>query len=132
MRKKEQRLWDVFKRYDRGGSWLQRVENVVGDGMPDVYVGRNGAWVELKAPTAPKKESTRLLGSEGLRASQINWHLKKASYGQRSFVLIKDSLDRIFLVPGVYAAKINGMTVDELTKISVATDWEGVIKEVGG
>ena len=38
MRKAEQKVWDAMKRNAPKGIWMQRVENLAGDGMPDVYV----------------------------------------------------------------------------------------------
>ena len=58
MRLKEQRLWDAMRKAAPKGVWLQRVENIVVDGMPDVYAveTEGGAcWVELKAPVRPKR-----------------------------------------------------------------------------
>jgi len=122
MRKSEQKLWDCFKRNMPAHLWLQRVENVVGDGIPDVYVGSSGLWVELKAPARmPVRANTPLLGSGGIRPSQINWHVRTASTraAVRSYVLIRTAEGELLLIPGQQAGVINLSTLDELRALSV-------------
>lgn len=118
MRKAEQLLWDSFKRNAPSQLDLQRVENLVGDGMPDVYVGYSGKWVELKAPpTIPVRPGTPLLGTHsGLRQSQINWHLKHCWNGiaPRSYILVRTSDRELILLPGGAADIINGLPLIEL------------------
>lgn len=128
MRKAEQRLWDAMKRNAPKGWWLLRVENVAGEGMPDVFAAANGqyAWIELKSAIVPARATTPLLGSGGLRLSQINWHLKAATVGLRSWVLIRDNADSIYLVSGQLAARINDMTSAQLFRNAVALDWATV------
>ena len=129
MRKKEQKLWDTFARHAPAALDLQRVENLVGAGMPDVYVGGTGCWVELKAPNVPARETTRLLGTEGLNVDQINWHLKAARSGRvNTFVLVRDSSSRLYLVPGNFAATMNDLPADELDSYSLASTWERIIE----
>lgn len=131
MRKKEQKLWDTLHRHAVGKQLdLQRVENVVGVGMPDVYVGSSRCWIELKAPIAPAKETTRLLGNEGLNPDQVNWHLKAFRNGTRTYVLIRDSNQRLLMVPGKWADVMNDWTYTQLEKHSAASNWNDVIKEI--
>lgn len=61
MRLPEQRLWDWFDRRCGHLAHLQRIENRVGNGVPDVHVATFGwqGWIELKSlPAWPKKPST--------------------------------------------------------------------------
>lgn len=125
MRKAEQRLWDTMRHRAPRGLWLQRVENLVAEGMPDVYVA--GPWVELKAPHRPVRATTPLLGAkEGLRASQVAWHTKAAAVGIRSFILIRDDSGRLYLIPGAAATEVNGWTAAECDRESVANHWDGI------
>jgi len=131
MRQKEQRLWDCLKKHAPPELGLQRVENLVGDGMPDVYSDGTGCWIELKAPTRPKRESTPLLGeSEGLRTSQKNWIRIACARGRKVFVLIRDSEGELFLIPGQCSPIINAMSRASLREVSLAADWQGVIWEI--
>lgn len=134
MRKPEQLLWDAMKRHAPASLWLQRVENVVGDGMPDVYVGCSGKWVELKvAKRIPIKPTTPLLGRGGMRTSQINWHLKSASLvdAPLSYVLVGVPGGKVFLLPGYLAARINSFTLDDLqTNSCTAPTWSDVLREL--
>ena len=131
MRKKEQLLWDAMKRNLPEALWMQRVENLVGDGMPDVYVGRSGAWVELKAPgRIPVRPQTPLLGKEGLRQSQINWFLKHTTMAQapEAFILIRTVERHLIMVPGNRASEVNKMSLKELRSVSLCIDWADVAR----
>lgn len=132
MRKKEQLLWDAMKRNRPKRLWLSRIENVATDGMPDVFCVFRGQqlWVELKSPRRPKRPTTRFLGDEGLRRSQINWHLRAAANGVRSYVLIRDDHKDIFLVPCRHAAEINDAPLDKIRDWSVAATWHNVFLEL--
>ena len=116
MRKEEQRLWNTMRNNKPRRILLNRVENYVGAGMPDVYLRSLGlaVWVELKSPTAPKKVTTRLLGDQGLSVEQINWHLESASLELPTWILIRDSLKRLWVAPGRMAVVINELTAVEL------------------
>ena len=121
MRKEEQRLWDTMKSNRPKGVVLNRVENYVGEGMPDVYLRKRNVatWVELKAPIAPKREDTRLLGDQGMRQGQINWHLQSAALQLSTWILIRDTLKRLWVVAGHRADDINDLPVAELDKAGV-------------
>ena len=132
MRKPEQLLWDAMKQHTPAALWLQRVENVVGEGMPDVYVGCSGKWVELKAAERiPIKSTTPLLGRGGMRQSQINWHLKNASLvdAPLSYVLVSAG-KALFLLRGHLAMDINEFTFDDMTNRSCADTWDAITKEL--
>ena len=134
MRLKEQRLWDSMKKAMPRHLWPQRIENVVGDGIPDVLVMAPRdvtSWVELKAPIRPKRARTPLLGAkEGLRQSQINWHLKAATKNAATYILIRDDHKAIFMIPGRYADEVNNMAIHELGILSVASNWKEVAEAI--
>lgn len=122
MRKAEQKLWDTMRNNKPRGVVLNRVENYVGEGMPDVYlrVRSLATWVELKAPIAPKRETTRLMGDQGMRQEQINWHLQSAALNLPTWILIRDTTQRrLWVVEGRFADEVNDMTVETL-------DLEGI------
>jgi len=126
-RLKEQRLWDAVRRNAPKSWWLQRVENVVVEGMPDVFIAASfgvGIWLELKAPIRPKRLSTRLLGNGGLRPSQINWQMKAATKGLRAFTLIRDDEGVLFNVPCAYVRGINELSTSDMLSIYQIKDWE--------
>lgn len=133
-RTKEQRVWDSFKRGVPSGIWVQRIENVVGEGMPDVYVVSNGlsSWVELKASRRPVRASTPLLGSRGLNVQQINWHMKAASVGVRSFILIRDEARDLYLVSGMHAEEINSFSASQMREHSLASSWDEIFSVLEG
>lgn len=108
----------IMQRRDR----IDRVENIVVDGMPDVsmcLVGIGDVWIEDKSPREPKRPTTRLFGSNHrLSVQQINWLLVQKQAGGRCFVFI-DTDKRRLLIDGKHADSINEMTVAELIEISV-------------
>lgn len=129
MRKKEQLLWDAMKRNLPESLWMQRIENLVGDGMPDVYIGRTGKWVELKAPSRiPVRRQTPLLGKEGLRLSQVNWFLKHNTMPEapNAYILIRTVERELLLIPGDAAEEVNQLSLSELRKINAADSWEKI------
>lgn len=134
MRKREQLLWDAMKRNLPAALWMQRVENLVGDGMPDVYIGRTGCWVELKAPSRiPTRPTTPLLGKEGLRQSQKNWFIKhRTMAAPESYILIRALDGEIFLIAGMHADGVNEMTVEVLRHESMADSWPAVADVLWG
>ena len=130
MRKAEQKVWDAMRRAAPPEAWLQRVENLVADGMPDVYCagGRREAWVELKAARLPKRATTRLQMGEGVRQSQVNWHLKATSKGVQSFILIRveERRSEPLLIVGWLAQLVNDFTYDEAREAALAIGWRGI------
>jgi len=132
MRQKEQKLYDAFRDANPGRVWLQRIENLLGSGMPDIHYSGGGSvgWIELKAPIAPVRRTTRLLGTDGLNKDQINWHLYYAQHGGISWVLIRDDKRRMFLIRGNHAANMNDMTAAELESISEASSLRKVYEVI--
>jgi hypothetical protein len=102
------------------GDRIDRIENVVGVGTPDINFCIEGVegWIELKSPREPKRASTRLFGSNHkLSQDQMNWFLKQEKAGGNGFVLIATD-KRWMLIEGWYADDVNKMTLAELIIIS--------------
>jgi hypothetical protein len=110
--------------------WLQRIENMVGDGIPDVHVtpssGRD-CWVELKHGLRART-GKRFLRSDTtkVRVSQVNWHLKAGQMRLRSFILIRDDSLQLWLFRGFLAERISTMTLEEAESLTLARTWIGV------
>jgi hypothetical protein len=131
MRQAEQRLWDAMRGAAPSGVWLQRIENLVGEGIPDVFMAAQcgvSTWVELKAPPRPKRATTALLGKDGVRLSQINWHLKAASLGLRTFILVRDSERALYLFPGAAAAELGQWSLEVCELKSLADAWPAIFR----
>ena len=131
---KEQRLYDAMRREAPRGAWLQRVENMVGAGMPDVLVTGHGrsAWVELKSVHRPARATTRWMGDEGLRdPDQINWHLKFATYGLTSWVLANDDRGALLLLDGMHADQMNSWPLEAAQNHATASgSWVEIFEEI--
>lgn len=118
----EKRLWEILRdgwglTIRKNGGRIERVENAVGAGMPDVNLcyQQEEKWIELKvAPTWGKKRPT-FRAHRGLEPSQINWHLSQHRAGGNSFILaqIGAKATDCFLVPGGLAEKFNDFMEDD-------------------
>ena len=138
MRLPEQRLWDRFRR-NSGRLWLNRVENLVGVGDPDVEtiaVGGIVSKVELKAKeTPPKRATTPLLGRDGLTVQQRNFMLNWVQHGGRGFVLIGigiGSSAEQHLLSGVHADEVNNWSLAEIRRRAAASEWPAINRILRG
>lgn len=137
MRLKEQRLWDSMHTHQPRGFWLQRIENGLAAGTPDVLSITKGhvAWVELKAVDSfPVRPKTPVLGDEGLNNEQRNWHLDWAMRGGISYVLIgigRGAARRLVMISGAHANLINEFNTIQLLAWERFT-WPEVFKELSG
>lgn len=105
----------------RRGDRIDRIENMTGDGIPDVNYCIEGVegWIEFKSPIEPKRESTPLFGSNHrMRQSQMNWHLRQRQAGGISYILIASD-KRWLLIDGQHADEINDLTVPQLIDIAL-------------
>lgn len=142
MKLPEQRLWSRARvNLAAHKVWMERVENLVSVGTPDVHgVARGRAfWMENKAvDAAPARATTALLRRDrNLSREQINWHVDYTRMGGNSFVLIGVGSHEAFLLPGALAPKINDMTYTAVTvaacaRVARPADWEHVARMLGG
>lgn len=87
---------------------LQRLENAVGTGHPDVEgcIDTIQVWIELKSTDRPARKTTpiRLRSNPKTRKSQSRWHKNRAQAGcKTNFVLLQvgeQSKARLYLIPG--------------------------------
>lgn len=119
----EKNDWKVFKQcLPIGLGRLERIENIVGEGNPDVNYCINGVegWIEMKSPIEPKKTSSKLLTkhTHKLLQTQKNWFLKQRNAGGRGYILIATD-KRWMLIDGCkYGDFVNDKTVSELLEIA--------------
>jgi hypothetical protein len=136
MRKQEQRLWDRMRaaKVTVPNVRLERIENLVGVGTPDVIALRSGqvTWVELKSvDDFPAKAATRVLGAKGLSTAQRNWHYEWYAHEGRSIVLVGVGSSNIYAIPGFLADAVNGMSRIDLEKYSIAQSWTDLFNHFG-
>lgn len=70
---------------------IERIENAVGAGHPDVeccYMGVQN-WIEQKVAKRPARSTTKLRFGSPLRDSQYEWALKRIAAGGRVWYLIQ-------------------------------------------
>ena len=107
---------NLKKNMPQAGDRLDRVENVLVAGMPDINFCSGGVecWIEQKSPIEPKRSSTPLFGSNHkVSQDQANWMLRQKQAGGRCYFLISTD-KRWILLAGGLADQINKMTVDQL------------------
>lgn len=133
MRMPEQRLWDRFRASLAAyGFAYERIENIVGDGIPDVVVCRAGvvSFVEMKAVAAwPARAATPVLGRKGLNVAQHNWAFRWWDAGARVFTLVGVGPTERVLVPAGRFENINAATKEEL--LPYKRSWPEIVKELG-
>ncbi len=121
---KEASLWRWLKgagRELRGDLHMQRVENSVGSGAPDVEGKlRQGEqfWIELKSAARPKKNGPVRFK---VRDSQVEWMRRRVAVGGSAWLLLQVGSGRAaerYLVPGKYAKTVqDGATETTLTQM---------------
>jgi hypothetical protein len=135
----EANLWKRMRKGIQPYAFAQRLENLVGDGVPDVVLhSRNHGgtcFVELKyRPEVPKRHSTPIFtGGYGLRPAQVAWIQCRADAGANIWILGQCS-NSLFLINGRYARDLAAMTNDDIYHkstwcgIAKSSDWETMIK----
>ena len=91
--------------------FIQRIENMVGAGVPDVHLchRRTGkeVWLELKyAADWPVHDATPVFSKRGLRPEQISWISARSRAGMRILIVARVRRE-LFLVLGHHAAVFN-------------------------
>lgn len=130
----EQRLWDRTKSYLKPfkGIRLERYENVMGVGCPDVLAICDGlvTWVELKfVEGLPARATTRVFPG-ALTREQMNWHLDWRQHGGRSIVLGAIGPD-IVAIENTHTDLFNDMTIEQLGGHAVAATWSELAVYLG-
>jgi hypothetical protein len=92
MSRPEDNEWKAFQGWAQGKLKLNRVENILGDGMPDV-IGTNchgvGFWLELKdLADWPVRDTTCPLHKK-FRPGQLPFLLDWKSWGFNTYVLLR-------------------------------------------
>ena len=98
------------------GDRLDRVENPLVNGMPDISFCSAGVecWIEQKSPKEPVRGTTPLFGSNHrFSQEQANWFLRQTRAEGNAYVLIASD-KRWMLIGGEHADQINNMTVPQL------------------
>ena len=133
MRLAEQKIWDTMRRNRPSKFWLLRVENMVGEGFPDVVsiAPDSLTLVELKAPIRPARETSLLLKKDDVRLAQINWHLKAATKNLPTFFLMRDDKGALYLIEGRHAAELTRTTLHRARKLSIASTWPRIFDILG-
>lgn len=120
----EATLWDWAKQCRRvfGNTiHIERLENLVGAGHPDVEGCYEGVqfWLELKVAKRPARPTTKLRFGSPLRDSQVEWGKKRIAVGGRVWYLIQvgSASER-----QVYLIRATVQTIDDLYG-HVTEDW---------
>lgn len=121
-------------RYD-----LQRIENSVGTGMPDIEGCIDGGafWVESKVLHGMNKACTR--GTLKFEDGQRDWGKSRWRAGGASYILIgvpskpgSDRIGRVFLIPGAFAMSLRQRgqaDIDDLASRCILT-YQGMRRKL--
>lgn len=105
------------------GGHVERVENVVAKGMPDVNIKLPGLpefWLELKhAHEWPKRPQT-ILRIDHWTIEQQQWHLRRHRVGGLSFVLLQVARDYLMYQGNVAASLLGRGTKERLQRGALA------------
>lgn len=102
---------------------MERVENSVGAGRPDVDGCINGGdfYIELKSEMRPKRIGTPI--HPKLRPSQSIWHRERCEAGCRiNWILMQvgeAAEARLYLIPGKFYDQLASLAEVELKTLSV-------------
>jgi hypothetical protein len=130
MRKQEQKLWDRMRHSLKDHVYLERIENVVNPGRPDVDALWDGIVlpIELKAlETFPKRPMTPVLGGAGLNQNQLNWWLNWKRWGGSGFIVVGIE-GEVFAVPAKFSDEVNDWPREKLAWHRVS--WQELIKQI--
>lgn len=114
----ERNLWvSLMVKLAEEDVFFQRIESDTANGIPDVWIGKDGAyaWVENKAVAKyPVRATTNVFGEKhGLRPEQKVWHLRAARHGVVSYIVAavgSGHQREVFVVPGALAFSFNTLT----------------------
>ena len=122
----EKKLYQALKTNLRKVHW-QRIETgALQQGVPDVngcYGGRE-FWVELKCTTTD---------SVSLTPFQCSWHMRRASAGGRSWIMVAHSKHNVMtLHRGVDAVRLleQGVSSSIAFEINAPVDWPMVLSQL--
>lgn len=118
-RKPEQALWDKL-RDTMAGHWrVDRVENVLVQGMPDVYftisAGLSG-WIELKVLKNLPTTDHHSVKIPHYTPFQANWHWTHRDHGGRSWIVVQVEDEIFFFSARLALALEEGMSAKDFRK----------------
>lgn len=135
MKRTESALWAWIRDHnpDKDRFHFERLENLVGTGMPDVIFRLKGPdarilWIELKTGKKPKKETSKIFSKNYFNPSQVKWHKKWNSLGEKVYVLIGIDQDLTLLGTDGIEDKINDLTYRDFLRMRVKGDLYSVLE----
>lgn len=128
MRLPEQRLYDRCKTHLPPEIRLERIENIVAAGTPDIHAICRGltTWMELKAiADIPVRPDTQLLDANHKPSiEQRNWHLDYARCGGRSLIVVGISSKIVIGIESKWIRELcDGMPFHKALQIAATVNW---------
>ena len=125
----ESQLWKRISKECPDDIILQRDENIVGVGQPDVIGIKKGGfvfWLELKTAAKPVRKTSKVFKSGYVNPSQKLWFLKWTSLGANAFILLQMSHE-LYLMPGKPVIRdIDDLTVSDIEQYKVTNIFESL------
>lgn len=104
---------------------INRVENMLGSGMPDVEgtYCEYQFWIELKSTARPARDTTVVRFATRDREAQERWLKRRWKLAKNAWLLCQVGQAhkaRRYLIPGIYAPTVyNGVVETDLAAIAV-------------
>ena len=118
MKGSEKQMWAWLRPHLAPYLRMQRIENVVGEGTPDIFFTARArcGWLELKyRAQSPQRDTTPLFtAATGMRRSQLAWINR--FHAANTHIILRAGC-QLWCVPGGRAHQINGMSAAALTAI---------------
>lgn len=124
----EQRAWDNFKPATVGRFKAHRVENQLGNGMPDVIcINKQGTvfWIENKALLNWPVRAATLPMAKKFEPGQLGFMREWQGRGGKAFVLLRVEKVYYLLNPKL---DLEGLTADQLKRLATATTKESILQ----
>lgn len=140
MGRSERALWQLVReRLKPYAADLERVENAIGYGTPDVhycltYRGHTGeGWLELKEIEAWPKDAARVVRVEHYTPQQRVWARKRWLRGGKVYMLLRvKETQHIMLIDGPLAAAYVGISANRAILLGIGeTSGQGAFPTQG-
>jgi hypothetical protein len=116
----ETSMWKWLKKGTSLEVYLERHENLVASGAPDVwgYCPKGSFWLELKQSEAPKKDTSK--SGIKVRPSQKIWFRKMTKLHCKTHWFLVQVDNQKYLVPGIHAELIDSFSMQHFEPFNVS------------
>lgn len=114
--------WIVKNNPDPKAFHFERLENLVGSGIPDVvHKHKEGEtiWIELKTARKPVRPTSKIFKKGYFNKSQEVWHKKWSGLGAKVYILLGVDKERYLISTIGIESAINDFTYSDIQKYKI-------------